>query len=128
MLPKTLDSFMSKIHSESRSSLKESGIKTLFICFGFLEWTEDDSSETLLHSPILMLPVELSEDKKKTKLLVSSTGDGIIFNQTLNEKLKRDFRIQLPDIKITDDDKDEFSIAKYLESDSDLLMNKDWVV
>lgn len=128
MLEKTLNSMMSNINNISKSALKESGVKTLYVCFGFLQWRESEASDINLHSPILMLPVDLSADKKKSKLLISSTGDEIIINQTLNEKLKKDFNIQLPNLGISEDEETEFSIMKYLDSVKKIISNTDWKI
>ena len=115
MVPDTQNRYLSNIHSQYRSSLKEQGINPLYICFGFLEWKENSADKKLKYAPLLMLQVSMEKKVNDNKLLITSTGDDIIYNQTLNEKLKRAFNVSLPDIKFSDDESKSFGIEEYLE-------------
>jgi len=94
--------------------LKESGVNTLYFAFGFLEWKESENSERTLRSPLLLLQVILSEERKK-KTSIMDAGDLLIINMTLSEKLNRDFRLSLPEFEQKPDDENEPSIEDYLE-------------
>lgn len=115
MLPDTFNRFMKNIYKTYKSSIKEQGVNPLYICFGFLEWRESISENKKKYAPILMMPVLIEEKKNTSKLTVSSTGDEITINQTLNEKLKRDFRKEFPKITFTNEEDKSFDIDKYLE-------------
>ena len=119
MLADNLKRHMTSIFSQAKSSIRELGVNPLYVCFGFLEWTESISSEKKLYSPLLMMQVDLDSDKPNSTLGITSTGDSISFNQTLNERLKRDFRIQLPPLTLESEDDDEeerpFDVEEYLE-------------
>ena len=131
MLPETLRRYISTTYSKYKSSIRESGVNPLFICFGFLEWRESPTSDKTLYSPLLMLQVELDDKKKSSNLSVSSTGDEISINHTLNEKLKRDFGITLPEI-VHDEDAEEgssFNIEEYLKKvEEEIALPKNWKV
>ena len=131
MLPDTLRRYISTTYAKYKSSVRESGVNPLFICFGFLEWRESPTSDKKLYSPLLMLQVELDDKKKSSNLSVSSTGDEISINYTLNEKLKRDFGITLPEI-IHDEDGEEgsvFNVEEYLKKvEEEIALPKNWKV
>tara|TARA_Y100000768_G_scaffold346225_1_gene293630 strand:+ start:2310 stop:7259 length:4950 start_codon:yes stop_codon:yes gene_type:complete len=118
MLADNLKRHITSIWSQYKSSIRELGVNPLYVCFGFLEWTESAASEKKLYSPILMMQVEMDDEKPSSNLGISSTGESISINQTLNERLKRDFRIELPELKLDSEDDDEqrgFSVEDYLE-------------
>ena len=114
MVPDTFNRFMRTIFSHFKSSIKEQGINPLYICFGFLKWRESPTENNTRLAPLLMMPVNIEE--KQSKLVITSTGEDILLNQTLNEKLKKDFRKELPEIKFDDADKKSFDIDKYLKN------------
>lgn len=131
MLPDTLRRYISTTYSKYKSSIRESGVNPLFICFGFLEWRESPTSDKTLYSPLLMLQVELDDKKKSSNLSVSSTGDEISINHTLNEKLKRDFGITLPEITHDEDEEEGsvFNVEDYLKRvEEEIAHAKNWKV
>ena len=62
--------------------VREYGVNPLFICFGFLEWTESSSSDVKRYSPLLCLQVEFDETNKRNKLRIVSAGDEISINHS----------------------------------------------
>ena len=131
MLPDTLRRYVSTTYSRYKSSRRESGVNPLFICFGFMEWKESPTSDKKLYSPLLMLQVELDDEKRGSKLSVSATGDDITINHTLNEKLKRDFGITLPEIELENDDEDSsvFNVEEYLKKvEEEIALPNNWKV
>ena len=120
-----LKRYIEKIKDNYNSSLKESGVNPLYFCFGFIEWKQAESSDKILTSPVLMLQVHLLEGERGRKLKVSSTGDEISVNLTLNEKLKKELRTELPALpEILEDE--EFSIEDYFEQIQELSKKKNW--
>ena len=70
-----------------------------------------------------MLQVEMDDEKPSSNLI--TTGDSISINQTLNERLKRDFN-ELPELELQSEDEEEdkeFSIEDYLELVEEKLQN-----
>ena len=113
MLPDNLKRYLDSIYKQHRSTLRERGVNILYFCFGFLEWKESPNSTQKLYSPILTLQADLS--KKSTKLAVNGVGSELNINQTLNEKLKKDFNCKLPEFKKNEENQDNFLIDKYLQ-------------
>lgn len=91
--PEELERRLSGVYEQSRLSVSETGVNTLFAAFGFLEWYEDDNSSEPLYSPILLYPLELSREIKEGKYIYSvlSRGEDVSENVCLQERLKHDF-------------------------------------
>ena len=62
MLTDNLKRHITSIYGQYKSSIRELGVNPLYVCFGFLEWTESATSEKKLYSPILMLQVEMDDE------------------------------------------------------------------
>ena len=67
MVPDTQNRYLSNIHSQYRSSLKEQGINPLYICFGFLEWKENPTDKKPKYAPLLMLQVSMGKKANDNK-------------------------------------------------------------
>ena len=97
LLPDMLDKRLNSIINKCNTWVEETGINVLRAAFGFLEWTESESSQPAL-APIILLSVEI--EKRKTRegfeYAVSSLGEAPEVNTVLMEKLKREFGIELP--------------------------------
>ena len=77
---------------------EETGVSTLHLAFGFLEWFESGASEKPLTTPLLLLRVDIDRRivRSRYQYSVSAVGDEAEVNMTLSERLSRDFRIKLP--------------------------------
>ena len=127
MLPDHLNKYMASIYKKYNSFIKETGVNSLFFCFGFIEWTEIEQSDRKLYSPILIFQAALNQKKKK--LFVSGTENELNINQALNEKLKKDFSIEMPEFKEMEDNQNTFPIDIYLEEISKkIAINHNWKV
>lgn len=86
----------------------ETGTEPLFLAIGFLEWFEADSSDKSMTSPLLFLPISITKEKdeKKQKYFysISLRDTEIYMNFSLQERFKRDFDINLPEIEIEDEE------------------------
>lgn len=103
---------LSGMNDQVRLTLNETGVNTLFCAFGFLEWFEDDNSDTALHAPLVLCPLEIEKQlvRQKWQFSVASTGDRALANLSLAVRLKRDFGLQLPEFE--EDDTPEAYFAK----------------
>jgi Protein of unknown function (DUF4011) len=59
LYPDEMERTLSAIHDQARSALQETGINTLYLAFGFLEWFEAPSSQASMFGPLLLHPVDL---------------------------------------------------------------------
>ena len=99
VLPEALERHLSKIRETARTAAEESGVSTLHLAFGFLEWFESESSERSLVSPLLLMRVDIERKIARShyQYFVAGVEDEAQANLTLSERLNRDFRVQLPD-------------------------------
>ncbi len=104
LTPEGAERRLSQLLDLATESQKEQGVNTLFAAFGFLQWKEDDSSDKLLQAPLLMLPVQLKREVKDHQYCYSCTSEGLEpdINQTLLERLWRDFKFRLPNLEEED--------------------------
>jgi len=82
-----------RLHVRARASEQEQGVNTLFAIFGLLKWQEKAGEATWRYAPLVMLPLRLEEYARDGAFRIVSAGDDPEFNQTLVEKLRRDFGI-----------------------------------
>lgn len=107
----------------ANTSIEEQGINTLFLAFGLLKWRENDDSEQILSSPLILVPVKLTIESLTSPYVLSSHEDEIVVNPTLTHKLEHDFGIILPEFDSSKDD-----IATYFLDLMQLVENKDWEI
>ncbi len=102
--PSELEARLQNLHSQSRLSLDETGANILYLAIGFLEWDESVAGKNSSRlAPLMLLPVRLEKGKLNPRTAtfeyeVIYTGEDILTNLSLREKLRRDFGIALPKI------------------------------
>ena len=105
-----------KTFYDARTHIEEQGVNVLFIALGMLKWFESEDSETERKAPLLLIPVELERNSVNSPFQMRYTGDGIGGNLSLKAKLYSDFRIDVPEPQL-DENQDEldFNVSKYFE-------------
>lgn len=89
----------------------------LYLVFGFLEWYESADSTDPLYSPLVTLPVELTKNKPSRKFggmfefSIEYTGEDLLTNLSLVERMKRDFAVSIP--LLDDEDTPESYFARF---------------
>jgi very-short-patch-repair endonuclease len=61
--PESLEKALANMAKNSRSEMAESGVNTLYLVFGYLEWSKSSTPEASHLAPILMAPVSLRKEK-----------------------------------------------------------------
>lgn len=118
-----LETVLNKIRLKAKSHLDERGVNTLFVAFGFLEWTESENSKIILKSPLVLVPVSLVRKTSKEPYYLNRYDDDIVFNPTLAFKMKNDFGIELPE----NIEEDIESISNWIQSLSSFFSGqKNW--
>jgi len=92
-----LDKILKNLYRRSRSAYEERGLRVLYVVLGMLVWKEKTTSEES-KSPLLLVPAELKRKTAQDPFELSSAEVEYDpkLNPTLQEKLSRDFNIQLP--------------------------------
>ncbi len=125
-----MESRLQILYTQSRSALEETGANILYLALGFLEW--DDSvagKDSTRLAPLMLVPVNLEKGKLNPQTAtfeyrVHPTGEDILTNLSLREKLRVDFGIALP--RITDDSTPEEYFERIVETV--LKVKPDWKV
>ncbi len=104
--PDALDAILERISDHARLAEQETGLSTLFLVFGFLEWAQSDNSSKKLFAPLLLLPVKLEKRKTlrgKTIYTIAAIAEGADGNLSLQKKMERDFGLKFPDFGADDE-------------------------
>ena len=121
--PEDLSRVCRKVHNHAKTAIEETGSNMLYLVFGFLEFYEDDASDKPLSAPLIAVPVTIKQGNPdgqsgQPQFELTFTGDEITGNLSLQEKLKQQFGIQLPDLGEDD------SLEDYLRIVADLVSRK----
>jgi superfamily I DNA and/or RNA helicase/very-short-patch-repair endonuclease len=114
--PERLEAILGKINSSARLAIEETGTNMLYLVFGFLEWYDTDDSTTPHLAPLVLLPVSLrrGDPDPLTRMFryhLSYSGEDILANISLEEKMRQDFKIELPEFG--EEDNPESYFAKF---------------
>jgi very-short-patch-repair endonuclease/DNA polymerase III delta prime subunit len=112
--PDELETLLQKIQAKAVTAVQETGANMLHLLFGFVEWNDVDAGKTRM-APLVLLPVtlarlELDRATHTFPYMVAASGEDWSTNVTLQEKCKREFRFELPDIE--DDENLEVYFAR----------------
>jgi very-short-patch-repair endonuclease len=95
--PENCDKRLIRLRSRARDAFNDRGTHVLYVAFGVLEWKESATSEEIVRSPLVLVPVELKRQGALGDFLLDrDSGEEIEINPTLAERLKRDFGVELP--------------------------------
>jgi very-short-patch-repair endonuclease len=116
LFPDALEKRLGNVREDANLAWQETGVKTLYAAFGFLEWYESNDSEQPRHSPLFLLPVEIDRELRANRyryfIEIAEESEPTI-NVSLQERLKRDFGLALPTL---DEDETPESYMKRVES------------
>lgn len=91
---------LARLRTQARDDTNSRGINTLYVAFGLLEWKEAPTSEEVIRSPLLLVPVTLDRAGAWGKFsLQRLAGEEIEVNPTLRYKLQHDFGVALPEFE-----------------------------
>ena len=101
--PADLERMMRKISAEARTVVEETGTNMLYLMFGFLEYFDSDESEKAVHAPLLSIPISINRanidpDSRTYLYEITYSGEDVAENFTLREKLRQQFRLELPEL------------------------------
>lgn len=121
MGPDALQKRLLKIYREAQTAEEESGVNILYLALGFMTWFEDKSSSLPREAPLILLPVDLVRNARTSTYDLRFREDEIVTNLPLQQRLKEDFGIDLPDVEIGDDWKpsDYFSAVDQIVAERD---------
>jgi len=97
LLPDLFERRLNSISSKIRTWQQETGISVFHIAFGFLEWSDENTSKSSF-APLLLMPASLEKIRTSSgvEFYVSSEGESVEKNFVLAEKLRIDYAIDFP--------------------------------
>ena len=90
---KTLSKKLSQINRKAQNEMSETGVNTLYLSVGHIEWTENDSSLPY-RAPILLYPVNLIRKNKSEYLIALRDDEEPQLNFSIFEKFRNEFKYQ----------------------------------
>jgi hypothetical protein len=107
ILPDQMERSLAGISEQTRTALQEKGVNTLYAAIGYLEWYESESSEKPLLAPLLLHQIDIERKLVYSmyQYNIGSLDEETAVNETLSERLTRDFGLRLPPFE--DDDAPE---------------------
>lgn len=113
-----------KIFDNSRLTLSERGVNTLYVALGCLEWS--DSMMGKSESPLIMIPCEFEYKGASKALELRMADEDVILNPAIRYYLKEREEIDLPEIISEEFDFDK--VDSFLQSIQKLVKVNDWKV
>jgi hypothetical protein len=120
MGPDALQKKLLKIAGEAQTAEEESGVNILYLALGFLTWFEDKSSAVAREAPLVLLPVELVRNQRTSTYDLRIRDEDILTNLPLQQRLKDDFGIELPDIEV----EEEWKPSVYFEQVEEVVAGR----
>lgn len=111
------------LRGRAKTSMEEQGINSLYLTFGMIRWKENDTSEVVISSPIVLVPVTLTIESITDPYILQIHEDEIVVNPSLAFKFENDFGIILPEF-----DGHEDEITEYLVQITKIAKKNDWEV
>lgn len=108
LYPPELETRLRALSQKAKTALEELGANILYLAFGFLEWTDSSAADAKLRlAPLFLLPARLEKGKLNPKTqtyeyALSYSGEEVITNLSLREKLRNDFALALPELEESD--------------------------
>jgi very-short-patch-repair endonuclease len=88
---------LNRLALNSRESLAEQGVATLYVAFGILRWFESPDSQVEVRSPLLLVPVRLDRESIQAPWRLQAEDEDVLSNHTLAQLLANDVQLRLPD-------------------------------
>ena len=103
LYPYEMEARLKNLLQVAESAIQEMGANILYLAFGFLEWCESAGSDSARIAPLFLVPVRLHKGRlnpvtRTYEYTLSYSGEDIIPNLSLREKLRVDFAMALPEL------------------------------
>lgn len=97
--PEALARRLLRLAHDAKTAEEEQGLNILFLAMGFLRWRESDASEVQREAPLLLVPVQFVRNERTSTFEVQVRDDDMTTNLPLQERLRQDFGILLPEVE-----------------------------
>lgn len=115
---------LKELYRLAKLDLEESGVNTLFLALGFLEWKIDENDEHLYRSPILLVPVRLERRSISDGIRMARLDDDTVLNATLLELLRCQFGIGVAGVDPLPIDASGVDVSQIMDRFRDAIQGK----
>ena len=112
---------LSYVHRQAETAFREQGYSILYLALGFLEWTEIEHANQLNKAPLILIPVELKQQKVRTRFSLCWSGAELFTNISLKAKLEEQ-GVELPTLKTLEE---KTAVDTYFQSVTDAISHKE---
>ncbi len=120
---------LTAVYRQAKTDLEESGVNTLFLALGFVEWKVDEGDERSYLAPILLMPVRLQRKSLVEGIRLARLDEDTMINQTLLELLRSEFKLKIPDLDPLPEDDSGVDVARVFQIfRQELAQMKGWGV
>lgn len=106
---------LKELYRTARVDLEESGVNTLFLTLGILEWCEVDVPDVCYRAPILMVPISIERHSVSDGYRIRRRDEDSVVNTTLLELLRREYRLTIPGLDPLPTDGSGCDVSKIFE-------------
>ncbi len=119
MFPSEMEVRLRGLRNKAETAIEETGANVCHVAFGFLEWFESPDSDQPRHAPLLLVPVRIAKGRLNPangtyNYTIAYTGEDILPNLSLKEKLRIDFGLALPHLDESTSPEDYFLQVAHL--------------
>ena len=116
---------LSYVHRQAETVFREQGYSILYLALGFLEWAEIEHANQLNRAPLILIPVELKQQKIRTRFSLCWSGAELFPNISLEAKL-REQGVELPTLETFEE---KTAVDTYFQSVTDAISHhENWRV
>lgn len=127
--PENLDKSLRRLEEQALLSLEEQGVNSLFLSLGALSYRESLDSNEFYKAPLILVPVELTRKSARVGFAVRKTDDETIVNPSLAEYLRRNYKIELPELPDSAALDENYDVQKFFAAVAEVVSNqKGWTV
>lgn len=103
LYPAELEKRLKTLCGDANRAIEEMGTNILYLALGFLEWYASDDSKISCLAPLFLLPLQLAKgsldaNTSTYRYTIRYSGEDIMPNLSLREKLLSDFNMKLPEL------------------------------
>lgn len=106
LLRDKLDHVLRRLADQSRQVEEDTGVSTLFLTLGMLNYYESEASEEMRRAPLLLLPVTLDRRSARAHWELTARDEEPMLNASLAEYLRVTLALSLPELPDTADSLD----------------------
>lgn len=112
---------LSYVHRQAETVFREQGYSILYLALGFLEWAEIEHANQLNRAPLILIPVELKQQKVRTRFSLCWSGAELFPNISLEAKL-REQGVELPTLETFEE---KTAVDTYFQSVTDAISHQE---